>query len=188
MKIAVALVMGFCSGLMIYFLLAMMFLPSDPAAASIFVAITFFGGWALSTYVLLKSVKSAAKVFARGFLLGAAEWLLLIPAGMVMTSRVISAAAARAGGSEAASAGAALGGGIVTFLTGGLAVAMAVVCLIGFAVAYLIGREMTPEQSAPTKKCPECAELVQAEARKCRFCGTALVTQMDDLPAPTPQT
>jgi hypothetical protein len=187
MKILVALIMGFCSGLMIYFLLGIMILPSNPALGTIFVAVTFLGGWALSTYLLLKSAKSVSKVFVRGFLLGAAEWLLLIPASVVMTGRAMSAATAHAANSTAATAGAALGGGLVTFLTGGLAITMAVVCLIGFAVAYLMGREMKPEQAVPTKKCPECAELVQAEARKCRFCGATLVAQVDELPAPTPQ-
>src|SRR4051794_3207521 len=126
MKVVVALIMGFCSGLMIYFLLAFMAMPSTPAAASVFVAVTFLGGWTLSTYLLLKSVVSVSKVFARGFLLGAAEWLLLIPASMFMASRAVSIATEHAGNSGAAAAGAALGGGIFAFLSGGLAIAMAV--------------------------------------------------------------
>ena len=187
MKILVALLMGFFSGLMIYFLLAMMVMPANTSVAMIFVAVTFFGGWGLSTYILLKSVKSVSKVFARGFLLGAAEWLLLIPASMIMAGRAMSTVTEQAGNTGAAAAGAALGGGLFAFLSGGLAIVMAVVCLIGFAVAHLIGREMKPEQAVPTKKCPECAELVQVEAKKCRFCGANVAALVDELPATSPQ-
>lgn len=27
----------------------------------------------------------------------------------------------------------------------------------------------------PSKKCPECAEMVQAEAKRCKHCGATLV-------------
>jgi tRNA(Ile2) C34 agmatinyltransferase TiaS len=79
--------------------------------------------------------------------------------------------------SDAGLAGATLGAGLVSFVTGGVAVAMAVVCLIGFAVAHLMGREMTPEAVGATKRCPECAELVQAAARRCKHCGATFVSE-----------
>ena len=61
-------------------------------------------------------------------------------------------------------------------LAGGASVFMSVVCLIGFAIAYFMGREMSDRRAAPTRKCPECAEMVPADAKKCRYCGASLVT------------
>ncbi|MGQ4807874.1 hypothetical protein NKDENANG_01239 [Candidatus Entotheonellaceae bacterium PAL068K] len=77
-------------------------------------------------------------MFSRGFLLGAAEWLAMIPIG------------------------------------GGVAIEMAAACMLGFAVSYFIGREMKPEAVRPTRTCLECAELIQAAARKCKHCGAVI--------------
>lgn len=166
-----AIVMGFFSGLLLYFLGALLFVKGSPSVG--FVVLAFLGGWVLSTYLMQKGAISVSKVISRGFLIGAAEWLLMIPAGMVFAGRVV-ASSTQGLDSGAAMAGAAIGGGIVAFLTGGVAVTMAVVCLVGFAVSYFIGREMKPEVASATLKCPECAEMIQADARKCRYCGSAI--------------
>jgi hypothetical protein len=54
---------------------------------------------------------------------------------------------------------------------------MSVVCLIGFAIAYFIGREMKDRSGTPTRKCPQCGEMIQAEAKKCRYCTATLEPQ-----------
>jgi len=170
-KVLVAVTMGFFSGLLIYMATAMLFSDGEPSTGFVFIVLVV--GWAVSVALLLRGATTISKVFTRGFLLGAAEWLAMIPVGIVVSGKHLSQTMAR-GASEAERTGATIGAGIVSLVTGGVAVAMAVACLVGFAVAYLMGREMKPEVLGPTKRCPECAELIQEAARKCKHCGAVL--------------
>lgn len=79
-------------------------------------------------------------------------------------------------GDSAEAVGSAIGGGLFAMLTGGVSLFMAVVCLVGFAISYSIGREMKTEKidTASLIKCPSCAGLIQKDAIKCRFCGDIL--------------
>ena len=173
MKTFIAILMGFFSGFLIYFELAMVFADftgTGKVPGPLFFLITFVGGWTLTSYLIRKGANSVSKVFNRGFLIGAAEWLLMIPVGLIFSGKAV------VGTGSHTSAGAAIGGGIFAFLTGGIALAMALFCLIGFAISYFMGREMKPEETINTKKCPQCAEMIQKDAKKCRFCGTDVVT------------
>jgi len=175
MKLIAALALGFLSGLLIYFgagmLLADLGAQSGPGTG--FVAATLLGGWAASTWLLRRGARSVSKVVARGALLGAAEWLAMIPVGMVLGGKAVAHTVGDAA-TNAEVAGATIGGGLIATLTGGLSLFMALACLLCFVVAHLLGREMKPEPTAPTQTCPDCAEEILMAARRCRHCGALL--------------
>lgn len=176
MKVFIALLMGLISGFLIYMMVAMLVIDttSGHGPSPAFVGTLFFGGWAFSSWLMLRGSQTVSAVFRRGFLIGAAEWLLMAAVGVIFSGRAVGSTVASTAGSDVAMAGAALGGGLMAAITGGVSVFMAVVCLIGFAIAYFTGREMSDRTSTPTRKCPECAEMIQPDAKKCRFCGATL--------------
>src|SRR6266542_4705093 len=148
MRVVVALFMGLFSGFLIYMMAVLLFVDVGKGTppSTLFVAATFLGGWAVSVWLLLRGTRTVSKVFSRGFLLGAAEWLMMVLVGFIFGGRAVSTTLSHTGASaDAAAAGAALGGGMVAFLTGGVSIAMAVVCLIGFAVSHSMGKEMRKE-------------------------------------------
>jgi hypothetical protein len=170
-KVLVGIFQGLFSGFLVYMILALLFISAGSPPGPGFVLITLCGGWALSAFLLIRGARSVSKVFSRGFLLGAAEWVVMIVVGFVMSGRAVSQSSAT---TDAGRAGAAIGGGLAALITGSFSLFMAIVCLVGFAISYFMGREMSPEGTAPTKKCPLCAELIQAEAIRCRHCGADL--------------
>lgn len=175
MKILVALIMGFFSGLLMSLELRIIFASNlyDRSKAIIipFTVVTILCGWGLTSYLVAKGAKSISNVFSRGFLIGTVLWLVMIPVSFISGSHaLVKFQQAESEGAVAAI----IGGGIFAFLTGGVAIGMTVVCLIAFAVSHSLGKEMKPENIGNTKKCPECAEMIKPDAKKCRFCGATL--------------
>jgi len=72
MKIATAIVMGFFAGLLPY-------LVARPSPVAVLMLLSF---WSISAYLLQRRATNTRQILSRGFLLGAAEWMILVVAAL----------------------------------------------------------------------------------------------------------
>jgi len=137
MKTYIAILMGSCSGLLIAIMGSWVFfgLNFGRSEATILVLGCFVGGWIVSSCFLLIGARAPSKVLARGFLLGGAEWLLMIGGGVIRASRMETMDSAGMMVTESA---------IVPLF-------MVALCLIGYTIVQFWRRAMKPEQSTPGK-------------------------------------
>ncbi len=149
MKTAIAIVLGFLAGFLAYMAIAMLIASGAHGDSTALVPAfgAFFLVWLVSTWWMLRGATHVSAVCRRGFLLGAAMWVAMIPLGFVVTAQ--NSSASRGGSISSAEAA---GMGVVGIVTGGFSIAMAFGCLVCFAVAYLMGREtefFLPDKGMP---------------------------------------
>jgi hypothetical protein len=133
MKTSIAILMGSCSGLLISIIGSWVFFALNfrGTEATFIVLGCFVCGWIVSSCFLLLGARRTSKVLARGFLLGAAEWLLMSGGGAVRASRMETMD----------------GVGMMIAASAMAPLFMVVVCLIGFAMMQFWRRKMEPERS-----------------------------------------
>jgi hypothetical protein len=149
--LSIGVVMGFFSGVLITFaatgvsdaveIAIPRAPPSEPGQYHpVLMSGIFFVSWVLSTFMIVRGTRSVSKVFSRGFLLGAIEWLatFFLFLFLAYMSGIRPQHYALAGGGI-------LSAGLVFRVMSGVSIAMACACLIGFAISNRIGRKMKPE-------------------------------------------
>ena len=100
-------------------------ISTGPTLAVTFVAL--LAGWAISAYVIRWNAATTSTVFCRGFLLGAAEWLVVLAA---------TRASAENHQNLPNAVPAVVGEALIPWLAAGMAIA----CLIALAVACFVAR------------------------------------------------
>jgi hypothetical protein len=130
MKTFIAILMGSCSGLLISIMGSWVFfaLNFGGSDATFLVLSCFVGGWIVSSCFLLLGARTTTKVLARGFLLGAVEWPLMISGGAIHASRMETMDSV----------------GTMIAASAMVSLPMAALCLIGFAIVRFWRRKMEP--------------------------------------------
>jgi hypothetical protein len=120
MREVVAITLGFFSGTLVYMVAAILLAVRDGSPYQILVAVgCFVVGTIVSASWMLRGTPRVSLVFRKGFLLGTAEWIVIITAVFLVKARNPD-----------------LRVGIIAAISATLAL----ICLIGYAVAMLVGR------------------------------------------------
>jgi hypothetical protein len=144
------------------------------AAGQTWLGLSFLALWAVLAALYWRA-RSIRRIFGWMFLTCGLATL-----GLPVATAIYSAALTARETTTARAAGAALGGsvltlglGVIAFFFGAILLVIAFVLLSGGRASLApAARELATMtvNVAASKKCPDCAEVVQADARICRFC------------------
>jgi hypothetical protein len=121
MREVVAMTLGFFSGALVYMVAAILLSVRSGGPYRILVAVgCFVIGTIVSAAWMLRGTPRVSLVFRKGFLLGTAEWIVIITAVFLVKARNPD-----------------LRVGIIA----AMAAVLALTCLIGYGVAMVVGRQ-----------------------------------------------
>ncbi len=145
MRFLLALVLGGMSGVLLYLEIAIVLQASGSEVTQTFALILLAVTWSLSTWLFDRGASTTFIVLARAGVVGMLEWLAIIPVSFLLPM-------AAPGELEDPTAGL-VAGGIISLITGSIALVGAGVCLL-LALIGLLGhlafrRETSPRDSTP---------------------------------------
>lgn len=168
MQVLSALVIGFLSGLLVYFTLGIIFVRSVDITIAFGALIL---AWVITTRLVHRNARSAAHVWQRGGLVGAIEWLLVGFSSILFAGHALRPTTEEAT-TQAGLAGAGSAAGLLSLAGVGLSVVMALTSLLVWFVAKKSEEELAGSRTR--MPCPQCGRSISVEAKQCRFCGDTL--------------
>ena len=144
MLLLTGLFLGLLSGLLISSAFISLFGASTSIAG--FVLPIFLLGWAGSAWLMMNGTRSVSRVWSRGALIGAAEWMFMIFATWMLAGHSFGEVA-KQNDSVAGRAGAGIGAGIFGVLGSGISLFMVFVCLVVWFIASRAEKEFKREEA-----------------------------------------
>ena len=171
MKWASAIFLGGLSAVMVYVIVGTVCLPLLPLVArEVFAPITLSVAWIGSAYLMMREVHNSAKVWARGSLLGASEWVAMAALLVGLSGKVVWDAAEHT--TTVGTLGIGLLMSLLSMMGVGFSMVMVVMCLLTWFIANRFEGEFQP--AGKLSYCPHCQQRLQAKADWCPHCGGSL--------------
>lgn len=144
MKHALATIIAFFSTVLILETLDLIFFDMrDKGGVPTITWLGFLGGWIGTHYIVVKGTNRLSIVLSRGCLIGAIEWFAITFLGFILSASDVD---------------------VQGLASMEISAFMAVVCLIGFGIAYFIGIIVKTDQE--TQECRVRGKVIDLTAKK----------------------
>jgi hypothetical protein len=167
LKYILAFIFGAFGGFVIYLDLGLILFTVPPGW---FVFVSLFGGWALTSYWVVKGTTMLSEMLSKSCLVGALLSFSLSPTILILTLKTLGTVGADSG---AEAAGAFIGGGLASGLVITISLTFTFLFMVGYGLVKLFTRENRVGDSS-MMECVFCSEPIRATAKKCRHCGEFL--------------